>query len=133
MSYYINFNKVRPAGSIHCYVSTSDKRLFVFESFFCRDIQFYPISIDDEYFSKWLKDSKKTQSKMTGNSCCLSDLGDKVVIEDMFLDVPSNIIMSKDELIYAIEQWVAFCNDFQERFIELKSLEFPASLRCATN
>jgi hypothetical protein len=59
---------------------------------------------------------------MTGNSCCLSDLGEQVTIENLFSDYDPKISISKSELIETIKRWIDFCKDSQERTIELKTV-----------
>lgn len=120
MKYFIYFKKeIAYPG---CHVHVEDEKLIVFQSFFCSNIQ-YVKKVESVGFWEWLKDINKTQSDITGNSCSLTYVGEEdILLEDIFWDIATKVIVSKKELIYAIEQWVAFCNDRQERYIEFETL-----------
>jgi hypothetical protein len=104
-------------------VLVSDGKLMVFQSFFCDDIQ-YSTTVECTGFWSWLTEIHKTQTELCGNSCCIIETENGVILENIFWDIASKIIVSKDELISSIELWAEFCKDSQERCIEFKSLRF---------
>ncbi len=106
----------------YCQVKINSKNLIVIQRFICNDIQ-YSSTLQANFFWEWLRDGHKTQTDMCGNSYCLTDMGDKVVLECLFENETPKLVVDKNELINIIEKWVTFCNDYKETLIQLTSVK----------
>lgn len=120
MKYFVKFKKVD--DDIENDIHVDDKRLIVFESFFSGNLQYSKNMA--LVFREWLTEKKEKQEDICGNSCCLTDYGDNVLLEDIYWDIAIKILLKKNELIMAIDKWVEFCHEFRERIIEFSDIQF---------
>jgi len=103
-------------------VLLTDNRLKILASFFDDDLQ-HINSVEETGYYEWLTDDAKQQKSGCGNCCCLSEIGDMIEIRHMFADI-IKVRVKKQELIFSIQEWVIFCNNFTERVVEFTDIQF---------
>ncbi len=118
MKYSISF---QPSDVNFLQVEISDNKIIALQSLLCSDIQ--TVGKDKEcHFLEWLVSLNHVGETYSGNSCAVEDLGDQVIIEDQFYDLPTKILIEKTELILVVKQWIRYCEIREEMKMEVKTI-----------